>query len=292
MVSKQMDTETISARSKTHTVTVQLGDTYNVMVEKMLESLAKFQKEGRGWRLRSIKGGGGVEVFLTKFEPLRGVGYRALPPFVARKKAVINIRNKDDLCFKWAVTRALHPVEDHAYTVTELLREQSKGYNWEGVTFPTKVKNIGIWEDNNNVNVNLFGNDDEKIYTIRIGERSEGSESSETINLFLHDDNHYCVVKDLSRLVASQLSKKEHVKHICLRCLNAFGSEELLSTHEELCSEHKLQHHVYPKPGETTSFKTTSDCTRSHSSCIRRVCFVKPTPTKDKDPSKSYTTKY
>ena len=97
------------------------------------------------------------------------------------------------------------------------MRNVKKEFNWEGITFPTKVKDINIWETNNSININLFGFDDEakKIYTIKMGELKN---PLETINLFLHDDNHYCVVKDLSRLVSSQLSKKEHAKHLCLGC--------------------------------------------------------------------------
>jgi hypothetical protein len=282
-----------NGRSKTHTVTIQLGDTYDEMTDKMLESLAKYQKEGSGWRLKSI---GGLEVSVTKFEPLKGARHSALPAFLTKKKAIINMKNKDDLCFKWAVTRALNPVERDSERITKILMEQSKEYNWNNITFPTKVKDIKIWEDNNNVNVNLFGYDEEikKVYTIRIGEQLTEAEASETINLFLHDDNHHCVVKDLSRLVASQgLSKKEHAKHICLRCLNAFGTKELLSTHEKLCLMHKLQHHVYPKPGETTSFKNYE---RLHEIPFAVYadfeCFVNPIPTEEKDPKKSFTTKY
>ncbi len=37
-----------NGRSKSHTVTVQLGDTYEEMKQKMTESLAKFQNEGSG----------------------------------------------------------------------------------------------------------------------------------------------------------------------------------------------------------------------------------------------------
>ena len=97
----------------------------------------------------------------------------------------------------------------------------------------------------------------------KASEASEASEASDckkdTINLFLHDDNHYCVAKDLSRLVSTQLSKHKESKHICLQCLNAFGSEWTLSKHEELCSEHKSQHHAYPKPVETVQdLRTTT----------------------------------
>ena len=193
------------------------------------------------------------------------------------------------MCFRWAIDRALNPVDDNPQRLTKELIEQAKEFNWEGITFPTKVKDISIWETNNNININLFGFDDEakKIYTIKMGELKN---PLETINLFLHDDNHYCVVKDLSRLVSSQLSKKEHAKHLSLWCLNAFGSEDLLGNHEELCSKHKLQHHIYPKPGEFTKFKNVE---RLHEMPAAFYCdfegFVEPISYAANDPSKPYT---
>ncbi len=126
------------------------------------------------------------------------------------------------MCFKWAVTRALNPVEDNSQRITDELREQTEKYDWEGMTFPTKVKDIFVWERNNNISVNVFGYDDDakRIYTIRIAELKD---PISTINLFLHDDNQYCVVKDLGRLISDQLSGNDRGKDICLRCLNAFG---------------------------------------------------------------------
>ncbi len=94
--------------SKTHTITTKLGETYKEMKGKMLESLAKFQKEGSGWQLHSIKG---LDISVVKFNPLDGSGYSKLPKLISDKKAVINMKNDDDQCFKWAVTKALHPVK-------------------------------------------------------------------------------------------------------------------------------------------------------------------------------------
>ena len=34
-----------------------------------------------------------------------------LPGFLAAKKAIINLKNEDDECFKWAIIRALNPLE-------------------------------------------------------------------------------------------------------------------------------------------------------------------------------------
>ncbi len=214
------------SRSGTHAITVQLGDKYDEMKEKMKENLSEFQKNGSGWRLKSIIG---LEISIGKFDPLSRSGYSKLPPFITKKKAVINMMNKEcekkcgecdqckesKMCFKWAVTRALNMVDDHAYRVTKELREQAKKYKWEEITFPMKVKNICVWERNNDIGVNVFGYDEdaEKLYTIKIAELKN---PISTINLYLHDDNHYCVIKDLGRLVSAQLSKKNHGKDICL----------------------------------------------------------------------------
>ena len=138
------------ARSKTRSVTLQLGDTYDEMRDSMLERLSKFQKNGSGWRLKGIYG---LEIGITKYDPLSGSGYSELPPYVARKKAVVNMRNEDDQCFKWAVTRALNPADKNPNRITNELREQTEKYDWEEITFPTSLKNIGVWERNNNVNV-------------------------------------------------------------------------------------------------------------------------------------------
>ncbi len=255
------ETDTFGARSKTHTVTIQIGDTYAEMRDKMLESLYKFKRNGSGWQLKEIVG---LYINIAKFDPMEGSGYSDLPSYLKKKKAIINMKNDDEECFRWAITRALNPVDSKPERVTKELKEQSDRYNWKGITFPMKVKNIHIWEINNDININLFGFDEDakKIYTIRIGQLKD---PLNTINLFLHDDNHYCVVKDISRLVSSQLSKNNCGKDICLHCLNAFGrltkkekeagKKSLLEIREEFCSEHKLQHSIYPKEGEFTKFK-------------------------------------
>ena len=60
--------------------------------------------------------------------------------------------------------------------------------------------------------------------------------------------SHYCVVKDMSRLVSSQASKKEK-KYVCDFCLNMLGSQELLDDHTEYCSKHDAVNTVMPNPG-------------------------------------------
>ncbi len=286
-----------NGRSNTHTITTELGETYEEMKEKMLESLAKYQKEGSGWQLYSIKG---LDISVVKFNPLDGSGYSKLPPLIAKKKAVINMENDDDQCFKWAVTRALNPSDKNPKRITKELRDQAEKLNWEGITFPTKVKDIPIWEKNNDKFVSVFGYDDEskKIYTIKMCNDLtsivlDEEQDKKFINLFLHDDNHYCVVKNLSRLLASQHSKHKEKRHFCLRCHNGFNTSESLKAHQEMCLEQKTQTITYANPGDTEKFRNYE---RLHDVPFVVYadfeCFVKPLETKEKDPSESYTVKY
>ena len=153
------------------------------------------------------------------------------------------MENNDDQCFKWAVTRALHSVDRDAERISKILRKQAEDYNWEGLEFPVKIKDIHVFETNNRINVNVFSYDDGtgKVYTLRISTCSFEA----VVNLFYFNE-HYGVVKNLSRLVSGQKSKHGHKKYICTRCLNHFGSQRVLNDHLEWCSKQDHLRHVYP----------------------------------------------
>ncbi len=271
--------DTFGSRSGTHTVTVQLGDTYDEMKDKMRENLSKFQKNGSGWRLKSVIG---LDIGIVRFDPLSGSGCSKLPPIITKKKAIINMMNRkckkgetDEqckcekckesvMCFKWAVTRALNPVDNNPHRITKELREQAEKYDWEGIAFPVKVKDIHVWEKNNDRVVNVFGYDEDskRIYVIKMCEGCESivldenePQDDKFINLFLHDDNHYCVIKSLNRLVNSQYNNHKARRYFCLKCMNGFSTSEILESHQEDCLQSDTQTHVYPKPGDTTKFR-------------------------------------
>ena len=92
--------------------------------ETVLKSITKFQKQGSNWRFRSVLS---LDLHTVKYVPLGGVSHIPLPRFLVAKKTIINIKNEDDECFKWAITRALNPVEEHSELIDKILRETSKG---------------------------------------------------------------------------------------------------------------------------------------------------------------------
>ena len=81
---------------------------FSKMIETALENIGKFQRQGINWRFHSVLS---LDLHTVKYVTLRGSSYIPLPKFVAAKKAISNLKNEDDECFKWAITRALNPVE-------------------------------------------------------------------------------------------------------------------------------------------------------------------------------------
>jgi len=70
---------------------------YDGMVEKVLDNFSNFQRRGSGWVFASIVR---LEIHTMNYEPLRGSSYIPLPKQLMSKKAIINLKNDDNECFK------------------------------------------------------------------------------------------------------------------------------------------------------------------------------------------------
>ena len=130
-----------------------------------------------------------------------------LPPEVANKKAIINLNNKDNQCFKWAVTRALNSVKDHSECIDTKIIKSTEKYNWDGITFPVNLKQIDRFEKNPTISVNVFGYEKKNVTILR---KSETYKRANIVDLLLINDGevqNYCVIKNLSRLISSQYNK-------------------------------------------------------------------------------------
>ena len=91
--------------------------------ESVLQYFAKFQRQGSNWRLHSVLS---VDLRTVKYEPLAGSSYIPLPAFLAAKKAIINLKNKDDKCFKWTIARALNSVEKHSERIDKNVEKHER----------------------------------------------------------------------------------------------------------------------------------------------------------------------
>jgi hypothetical protein len=84
-----------------------------------------------------------LELVLNRYNPLRGRSYIPLPQSLANKKAIINVKNKDNKCFLWSILVALHPTDKDPQRV-------SKYKQWEHefdevlseIEFPLKLPDV------------------------------------------------------------------------------------------------------------------------------------------------------
>ena len=46
---------------------------------------------------------------IVEYNPTKGSTYIPLPDWITNKKAIVNIKNKDEKCFIWCILRYLYP---------------------------------------------------------------------------------------------------------------------------------------------------------------------------------------
>ena len=110
------------------------NEIYDEMVGEIEEEIQKVQEtEGSGWQfLKVIK----LVLHTTRWEPLYGSSYIPLDPYLANKKAIINMKNEDDKCFMWSVLQALYPKDNHPERIDKDLKSKQDSINMDGICYP------------------------------------------------------------------------------------------------------------------------------------------------------------
>ena len=84
-----------------------------------------------------------IKFNFDKYNPTRGGKFIPLPKWVQNKKACINIKNKDDKCFKYSIQCGICKVyeKDHPERLSHY-KNLNDELNWTNVNFPSS--NIDI----------------------------------------------------------------------------------------------------------------------------------------------------
>ena len=164
-----------------------------------------------------------LHINFHKLALTRGSSYIKLPEWIASKKVVINPKNNDEVCFKWAVIVALHH-EEIAQDPQRILNLQhyEHQYSWNGLEFPLETQKIGKFERNNpGIAVNVLSNKKGSIYTAHKSELN--GKCSKQVNLLMivdGENRHYTAIKNISRLLSKLNGKSNRAYHYCINCLN------------------------------------------------------------------------
>uniref|UniRef100_A0A2S2R9P8 DNA-directed DNA polymerase n=1 Tax=Sipha flava TaxID=143950 RepID=A0A2S2R9P8_9HEMI len=252
---------------KTSNVFVHLHSNFSVLLSHMFNKILKEESEfiakGSGWNLNRIDG---LQLRINIVNPLRGLSYIPLPKYIKNKKAIINVQNIDNKCFKHSILSKYDNRRDKYIYSTKYFNylEKKSKLNFNCVDFPTPVKQVKIFERINNVSVNIFSLDGEGfVYPLYLNE----SEKSINFDLLLFGDgirSHYCYIKNFSRLVRSQRTQHKSKLIICKRCFTVFNNkpcenklwgEHGLNEHKKMCDKNKLGRCVMFENGDQEFIK-------------------------------------
>ena len=201
-----------------------------------------------------------IHMMYNKYNPTRAGKYINLPKWISLKKACINIKNKDEKCFKYAIQCGYHKIFEKSHSENFYHYKKIEDcLNFDGVTFPANNNDIDKFEElNHNVSVNVFEVDDEQEQIV-IGRKLKNKDAKCHIDLLRIDEDdisHYVYVKDCSRLLNSQKSKFRNKSYFCKYCHTGFGTQELLNKHyEKGCMEVEGQQIEMPTPDEKLKCK-------------------------------------
>jgi len=131
------------------------------VIKPTLATLKEFQERDNRWALSQILD---LTVNVNRYNPMRVGCYVKLSRDITTKKAVINVQLTDNACFAWSVT-ALYPAERNSE------RELSYPHcmtvlNINDIEFPMTLKNIGKIERLNNVSINIYNIEEQKVLLI------------------------------------------------------------------------------------------------------------------------------
>ena len=268
-------------------------EVFNEMIDEIETAIQRTESaQSSGWYLESIIN---ITLHTAKWDPLNAGSYIDLPLNLKNKKANINMKNQDDKCFLWCVLRALNPVEKNKERVDKNLISKQDTLNMTGIKYPVDFRGIDRFESlNPNISITVLGyNQDERVYPLKVSKYT-GCEHDITLMLLKDGENsHYCLVNNMSALIASQINNHKGTRNICLNCFNSFKCKQSLDKHKEYCYNNECVKTIMPEPNTFLRFKNFP-----HSEKVPFVVYadtealIKEMHNCDPNPNKSYTKKY
>lgn len=271
----QIITFYLQSKMKAISLTTDLSQWFRTnVVDVMLAKVDQLQEYGSGWTLHEIVQ---LDVNFNKYVQFSGTSYLPLPRSIKNKHAIINVKNNDNQCFKWAVLSALHPAVDHSDRISKYERFKNE-LNFNNINFPVSLKDISSFEQQNpDISIHVYIIQKEYdinkemykkmilpirltkqvkknhihlllIFKTDMNEEDDNDDNvcnininSDYINKVLHDElthTHYAWIKNLSAMIQGQVVQKLRVKrYICDRCLHYFYLQESLYKHIEQCEK-------------------------------------------------------
>ena len=199
--------------------------------QQILNKIAQWISEGSGWTIQLIEN---HYINIVNYNPLKGSSYIELPQELRNSaKGLINMKNKDNECFRWCHIRHLNPQDKDPQRIKKTDKQYIEKLDYSSIEFPVTVKQINKIEKQNNICINLFGYEEKQKFPIYIS-KEKYQDHMELLLITEGENKHYFLIKEFNKFMFRQ-NKHEHRKHFCMYCLQCFSREDVLTEHKNNC---------------------------------------------------------
>ena len=177
-----------------------INQALKISTEEILNGIAQWLSEGSGWTIESIDN---HYINLTKYKPIKGSSYLELPNELRNSlKGLINIKNKDNECFRWCHIRHLNPQNKNPQRVKKTDRQYINQLDYTDIEFPVSQKQYNKIEKQNNININVFGYENKQPYPIYVS-KEKFDDYMDLLLITEDNKQHYVYIKDFNRFICT-----------------------------------------------------------------------------------------
>ena len=131
----------------------EIANSLQLSKQQILNKVAQWISEGSGWTIKSVDS---HYLNIVKYKPMNGSSYIQLPEQLNNKKGLINLKNKDNKCFRWCHIRHLNPQEKDPQRIKKSDKEYVNKLDYSDIEFPVTIKQVNKIEKKNNIRINVL----------------------------------------------------------------------------------------------------------------------------------------
>ena len=181
--------------------------------QQILNKIAQWISEGSGWTIQSIEN---HYINIVNYDPLKGSSYIKLPQELRNSaKGLINMKNKDNECFRWCHIRHLNPQDKDPQRIKKTDKQFIEKLDYSSIEFPVTVKQINKIEKQNNICINLFGYEEKQKFPIYIS-KEKYQDHMELLLITEGENKHYVLIKDFNKFMFRQTKHVTKNIFVCI----------------------------------------------------------------------------
>lgn len=187
------------------------------LIDDVIIALNKLRQQNYIKLFKIVK----LDIHIARVKALTASSYIELPDKIANKKAVVNIKNEDNLCFIYSVLCGLKCPEKDPNRVSKY-KDRLNELQYKPEDMPMDINKIIYFEKRNQLRINVYGLEGKNYDIIPLYVSSNRTNEEYPLIQLLYykpteTNGHYCYIKDFNKLMSSH-NTNHHKTLVCPIC--------------------------------------------------------------------------